>query len=193
MKAQSNHIIMTGDRVSFNARGRLITGTVTNTKISKPGSRSAIARAGLVMTIRVRKLEVVPDEGGGIWTVAEHSCKRLGRATTSRTAAAHAQKSFMKQQRDKRANDNLLLAEKKGLLALNHGDKILVEFRGGSKLECRFQRITNAGLIGFWRAGDHKFDALGLTETPRVRFTAPEYVEKVASPVVSLRTKTAGK
>ena len=159
-----------GDKVTFNARGRDITGTVTDIKLSRPGSRNRLVRAYGLPTPGVTKLVVLPDGEKGLWTVPDRMCKKVGRATDPNVARQQASTLInqIADQRFQRASQGRDKADSAGLYGLKKGDAIEVQARHRGWIDAVFTHITANGRVGF-RVGD--FD-------DKIHFSPPQFVRK---------------
>lgn len=177
MKKKEQEAIYVGDKVRFNSKRGVVEGTVTEVKYRRPGSRSKFAKLYNLPTPTVQVFTVAPSSGKGAWTVNASLCTRVGKGDLgSASAQVSALRSQIFQAEDKRRSENLDTANNRGLLDLKRGDDIEVQFRGAHWVRCKFMKLSGANMVGYYRDGDFKFDALGFTKEPRVRFCAPEYV-----------------
>jgi hypothetical protein len=176
-----------GDKVKFNARGREHRGTVTDVKFSRPGSRSRNMLVQLygMETPTHRKLVVMPEGGGGVWTVPETMCTKVGVDTDVRSSInkAHEITSHIKHQRAERNAQGMDKAHDAGLLGLVKGDAIEVQLRNRGWTPAKFSHVTNSGRVGFTlphRTGQLNWD--GQVIPTAVYFSHAQFVRIPAAP-----------
>lgn len=177
-----------GDKVEFIGRGRKVVGTVTDVKLSRPGSRNALVRSYGLHTPTQRKLLVLPDgtvpgQGAGVWTVPEQMCKLVAKGGGDPNAGKAANKIILSiaQQRFTRASQGRESADDAGFYDLKKGDDIEVKFSDVGWQRRKFSHVTHSGQVGFYREGDVRPSKglLGLDRLePRVRFAHSSLVRK---------------
>lgn len=166
-----------GDKVQFDARGKTIRGTVTDVKFSRPGSRNALVRAYDLHTPTNRKLVVLPDNGGGVWTVPDHLCRKIGKGDKQAGNKAREIIGSIQRMKSERNAQRQEIAAGAGLHDLKKGDPIEVQFRQGWQKRT-FSHMTASGQVGF-TDGSTESDPLGLGMGKlRVRFTPAQFVRK---------------
>lgn len=160
----------TGDRVTFNARGKKIVGTITRvrTKTRKGRVRElALLVTGDPHSLDREVAEIAPDGGGAVWTVALSSLTLLGKGDLAAArAAVNEVKNARRANENRRATANFETADAGGLYDLKLGAAIEVKFRDIGWAAATFRGfVAGSGNVRYERGG-------------RVRTSAPEFVRK---------------
>jgi hypothetical protein len=164
----------TGDRVKFNARGRILSGVILRTRMHRRrGKARELAElvTGNPGSLDRMVAEIQVDEPRtGIWTVGLGSITELlpEKANAAQLGAAFGTLREIKQRNSDRQfarrRKNDAAAEQAGLESLNIGDPIEVEFR-----DCAWQPARFNGFVS--GSGNVRFIFEG-----RNRTTAPQFV-----------------
>ncbi len=159
------------DRVEFVGRGRKVVGTVTRIRLKK--SRRARRFANQFGTDPTAAdhlvAEVVPDGERSYWTVPVGRLKVLAPGKGKLDEAVKTVQEIKTNKRVRKQNRcsaNYTEAAETGLLDLEPGDPIEVEFRNGRRT-CTFQGFVRGSL-------NVRFSYMGRTRT-----TNPKWVHKI--------------
>jgi hypothetical protein len=179
-----------GNTVEFSARGKTIRGTVTDIKASRPGSRHALVRAYGLPTPSVTKYVVMPNDGGGVWTVPESMLKKIGQDKNVGQTVAKSRELItqISQSHIERSIQGRNAADAAGVYDLKRGEKIEIKTRGGSWMPAIFSHVSQNGRVGF-TLGDNdpsdlhnQFNYLTRTKE-KIHFSPPQFVRRAMDKV----------
>lgn len=144
-----------GDKVNFNGRRGLVTGTVANIRVKKSHKAvRTLQQFGIpdVGGFHTQSMvaEITPDDGRGVWTVPLFSLKMVkpggGNALQARQVMQSVKQDYQSHIRQRTAS-RFDAVHQGGLSDLNPGDKVKCQFRGGDWRERKFRRVTPSGKI----------------------------------------------
>jgi len=142
-----------GDRVKFQARGKVITGTITDFKIkTRKKAQRLFAHLDPYMNFSTRMAVIAPDEGSGYWSVPVSDVLKIGKGDLRKASEQiNKIKSMVYQRQSERRNKHWDQARESGVASLRIGDPVYIKFKDlYEPVECKFLGfVAGSGNVRF--------------------------------------------